>query len=195
MYKPLSLHAFLLCLLSFLTFNSFANDSQLLLEYQREFSLIAETDNSVDIQLFADGTVDVHYPFFMRLSGDYRYQLSRSEIDTILNNLQQLGIDQFDATGAKQALFLEQQAALEAAQLPGQSVTVITDPEITHIRISDLSSFSKSNNDQHEFSFVGARNEAGLYPQVTMLSDLTAALDILDELVIDTRMQRIEVSQ
>lgn len=171
-----------------------ANDTQLLLDYQREFGMVQEADNVISVRLFADGTVEVHYPIFMHLAGNYQYQLTAAETNNIVNSLRQLGVDRFDAETTKNALKLEQRAAFEAAQLPGQSVTIITDPEITHLHMSNRLS-PAVNLDGRRFSFVGVRNQAQLYPQITALEDLSQALDVLDALTTDLRMQRIEVSQ
>ena len=180
-----------LCLMGLLSSAAWSDNNQLLLEYDREFSLMAEQDNAVRVQLFADGLVQVHYPFFMRLAGDYRYQLTSSELQRTIDQLQQLGLDTFNTTVAKQSLNLEKQAAFEAARLPGNSVTIITDPEITHIRVHGLANTLAT---PHQIDFIGARNDAQLYPQVTILSDLVAALDILDAFTNDTRMQFSEVT-
>lgn len=188
------LYLFLLLLSGFPLFANSASDTQLLLDYQREFGMIQETDNSVSVRLFADGTVEVHYPVFMRRAGDYQYQLSAAETNNIVTSLRQLGVDRFDAETTKSALALEQRAALEAAQLPGQGVRIITDPEITHIHVSNRLS-PAADLDGRRFSFVGIRNQAQLYPQITALEDLSQALDVLDALTTDLRMQRIEVAQ
>ncbi len=185
---------FLFLLLSVLPLmTATASDAPVLLDYQREISMLEEADNSVNVKLYADGTVEIHYPFFMRLAGDYRFQLSAGETNQILQTLQQLGVDRFDAPAVKQALALEQSAAHEALRLPGQSIRIITDPEIT--RLSIAATAADLNRSTNDFSFIGVRSNAELYPQVTALTDLATALDMLDALANDTRMQQIEVAQ
>ncbi len=194
MLKKTCTHLLSLILFSFPLLISAASNAPVLLDYQREFSMLEEADNSIDIQIFADGAVKIHYPFFMRLAGDYRFQLTADETDHIMQSLQQLGVDRFDAPAIKQAVALEQDAAFQAINLPGQSVRIITDPDITHLSIATSSAAALTNN-INRFSITGVRNNAELYPQVTALVDLTAALDILDALTSDVRMQRIEVAQ
>lgn len=194
MLKSFSGKLVVVLLISMTAWGSALADQALVMEYQREFSLIAEADNSVDVRLFKDGMVEIHYPFFMRLAGDYQYQLEAAEFDRLLRNLWQLGVNDFDANAVNRALQLEQQAAFEAAQLPGQSVTVVTDPEITRIRLADAA-LSRSAENENSYSFTGVRENAALYPQVNALAGLAEALEILDGLASDARMQRIEVSE
>lgn len=188
-----------LCFIGLLTITCYASaatatDAELLLTYQHEFGLMEEADNAVTLRVFKDGIVEVHYPIFMRLAGDYRYQISQPELENLALSLHQLGVDQFDADTTRQALAFEKRAAFEAAQLPGQTVNFITDADLTHLQVENFS-LSNTNLESNTFSFVGVRNEAQLYPQVTALQELSQALELLDTLTNDARMQRIEVIQ
>ncbi len=190
MFKQLSIGVLLTAILCC---PSQASDAPLLLDYQREFSMLEEADNSVDIKIFSDGTVQVHYPLFMRRAGDYRYQLNSDELDNILQSLRQLGVDEFNAAATRQALAQQQALALEAAQTGGGSMRIVTDPETTRVRIA-TSLIASVDVSEHAFSFSGVRHQAEIYPQITALGELASALNILDILATDQRMQRIEVT-
>jgi len=191
MRYPVNAHHLILLLMFNMPLAALADtDADILVDYQREFSMLEETDNSVNVQLFADGMVQIHYPFFMRLAGNYQFQLNNNELDHIMQTLQQLGVSQLDPISTRQSIALEQSAALEAANFPGQSARIITDPETTRLSIA-----ATANSNSNTFSISGVRTHAQLYPQITTLVDLSTALDMLDALTNDVRMQAIEVTQ
>lgn len=74
-----------------------------LLEYHQVQEMIAEPDAAPLLRIFGDGHVKIHFPVYMKRAGDYEMRLSDSELVTLLRELLQDGILDYDpATVAQQ---------------------------------------------------------------------------------------------
>ena len=76
--------------------------SQIILEYTVSINELADQDPTPLLRIFGDGTVNVHYPFYMKRAGDYHLQLSDQELKELISFLNDNGLFDFDAPKIRQ---------------------------------------------------------------------------------------------
>lgn len=161
-----------------------AGGPDVLLDYRQHISLVSEADNAIHIQVFADGTAQAHFPAFMRRAGDYRMQLGGAELEQLMADMVSLGLDRFDPHSVAVQIKREIAAASERSITHQQLRIVRTDPNLVQVRMAT------DEGSMHAFTFRGAKSQSSLYPQVTALKDLAEAMERLNQLARDTRMQK-----
>ncbi len=154
------------------------NGAQLILEYQRVISMVAEQDNAMRMQVFADGRVHVHYPAISRRAGDYEVSLDAAALNRLMNSMYTLGVAEFDPSGVNEEIRQFSREADAASRLR----LVRTDQDMTYIRIL-------ADRGMHEFGYRGLRGHSESFPQVNSLVDLSAAVQQLDSLMREISRQ------
>lgn len=150
-----------------------------ILDYQREMSLVADSDNSMRLQVFADGRINVHYPFFMRRAGDYQMALNATELNQLMSEMHSFGLDVFDPVQVKQ----EVSRAVSRAESDQLSVIKLrTDEDIISIKMA-------TDNGMHEFSYQQLKGQLLRHPQMESLLNLSNAISMLNELMHDSRLE------
>lgn len=161
-----------------------ADNTQLVFEYERIISAIEDPDNSVRVRLYSDGYLTVHRPVFMRPSGDFSYQLSDTEMIQVLSRLKALNLDQFDPVGVS---LMVQDERLER-EYQSENIRYISDPEAIRLATYQTEPGLLRN---HQFSYTGLKRDAILYPDIRQLVELDSAIQLLDRLSNDQRMQSV----
>ncbi len=71
----------------------------ILLAVSHEIGRIRNPDTTPLVRVYGDGHVHVHYPIYMKKSGDYETRLSSAELTTLLQALIGHGVMTFDSQG------------------------------------------------------------------------------------------------
>jgi len=77
-----------------------ADSDEPIITYTLIHHMLATPDPTPLLRVYGDGKVHAHYPGYMKKSGDYRLQLSRSELIELLHTLAQNGVLDFDHKSA-----------------------------------------------------------------------------------------------
>ena len=134
------------------------------------------------LRIYGDGSVRVHFPNYLKRAGDYKLQLSQTEMETLLASLiEQQGLMGFDPLAAmRQKEEIAQQATTAAQQARAQgSISKLMDGDTTVIEIH-LDSYTASDGITttdltKKISWYGLQWDAQQYPGVQTLKNLAAA--------------------
>lgn len=74
------------------------------LVYERQFVLMEEADNRMWVKVFEDGTIEAHFPPFMRDAGSYRRMLSSADVTSLTDALSLFEFQVNDAARAEAEL-------------------------------------------------------------------------------------------
>ena len=133
------------------------------------------------LRIYGDGSVRVHFPNYLKRAGDYKLQLSRTEMESLLASLIEnglMGVDPQAATRQKQEIAQQATTAAQQARTQG-SVSKLMDGDTTVIEIH-LDSYTASDGittmDLTKIiSWYGLQWDAQQYPGVQTLKNLAAA--------------------
>jgi hypothetical protein len=71
--------------------------NKIILEYTLMISEIKDQEPTPLMRIFGDGTVNIHFPIYMKRAGDYYLQLSEQELEELVSFLDENGLFNFDA--------------------------------------------------------------------------------------------------
>jgi hypothetical protein len=169
-----------------------------IIEFNRIIPSLAGSRTKPLLRVYADGTVLVHFPVYMKRSGDYSMQLSPKELERLLSRLRKLGV--FDINSGALKLQKEQNLKLKrklaSSKHSGQRVREILDADITEIYVQlngDTSATpdpSAFGNIRKHIKWYGLRWDAEDFPEMPQLKQLLEAENILEHLTRDPALKR-----
>lgn len=138
--------------------------------YTETLGEIAGADRGPTLTIHEDGTVDVHYPAYMRRAGDYRGRLGAAELETLLGRLIGHGVLDFDAAAvrAERGAEVERRSARPLRPGAPAPLFVATDPSVTAITV-------RIDGMERTATWVGLRADATHFPRIAALQGLRAA--------------------
>ncbi|MGR8980706.1 MAG: hypothetical protein ACU84H_11545 [Gammaproteobacteria bacterium] len=142
-----------------------------LLVYQVTHEAIKE-DAILKIEIFSDGHASLHYPFYMKHSGDYSVTLSQGEFQRLINTLDTPAIVSFDKNEV---------ASKKKTQDAEAGV-------FTYVSDSTYSSFEIGRSDGHgkskqQISWSHLQHDAKNYPGIQAIASLAQVETILRDLI------------
>jgi hypothetical protein len=152
-----------------------------IIELERRAGMVASGDATTKISVWADGTVLVHLPSYLKRAGDYRGKLSGSELaalvdSVVLNEIADLTTDEVRAARARASAAREQRSSAGT----GEVRTIVTDPDPVTLTVR-IGMGPTRANEAHVLSYVGVRNDAAAWPEVAELQRLDAVVsDVSD---------------
>ncbi|MCP4656062.1 MAG: hypothetical protein GY856_11670 [bacterium] len=156
----------------------------LVVRYDQVHESIAESDNVLRLSIYGDGRVEIHFPFYLRRSGDFELWLSRSELDELLVELERNGVLDFDPERVRERR--DQAEAVRRAR-EGTLVEVTSfsriEIEIALRSYTCAEGAAPETDLRRKVSWRSLGPEARLYPELTELRDLAAAEKVLLELL------------
>jgi hypothetical protein len=156
------------------------------LHYAETLGEIAEADRGPSLTIHEDGTVEAHYPPYMRRAGDYRGRLSAPAVEAIVDRMVERGVLEFDveAVRAQQAAELGLRAARAERRGEPAPLYVETDPSVTAITL-------RIDGIERTVTWRGLRGDAKRFPGIAALQSLRAAEQELHALMERGDLQRV----
>jgi hypothetical protein len=152
---------------------AYARDpATVVIEFSERFGEVGEEDHP-SLRIHGDGRVVAHHPRYMKRAGDYTTQLSRAEMDDLVQSLIAKGVMEFDpgtVRARKREAIATRRAAAEAGE-PGQ-IRAVSDADVTRIALH-LGTQAKT------ITWAGLRADAVELPEVVPIRNLAAAADEL----------------
>jgi len=156
------------------------------IEYNLVHDMIAEPDPEPLLRVYGNGRVHVHYPAYMKKSGDYELQLSKPELDALIRELANDGIIDFDKQAVKQhRKLLQQQRQAENRELYyfSDSSHSVIDIQLDEYQKSP-SAVNKKNIRKH-FTWPNLKQDAQNFPGSLEITGASRAADRLESLKND----------
>lgn len=156
------------------------------LHYAETLGEIGEADRGPSLTIHQDGTVEAHYPAYMRRAGDWRGRLGEAALDALVGRMVARGVLDFDveAVRAERAAELGRRAAAAARRGEGEPLWVETDPSVTAITL-------RIDGIERTVTWRGLRSDARRFPAIAALQGLRAAEQELHALMERGDLQRV----
>ena len=171
---------------------SYPLDSEaLIISYSSTPEMLGNPDKTPRIQVFGDGRVLVHYPFYMKKAGDYEVYLNRGEIRQLLLALS--GVFDFDQKVVKQL-----RKAIKAAREEQEGVIYYRSEdtlEQIEVRLNEYqeSSVALAQKVNMKLSWKNIASDAKDYPNVTAIQRLAGARQSIRALLKRDDLLLVEV--
>ena len=163
----------------------------LLIDYSQTHAKVAEADRVNTIQVFGDGVVRMHRPFWQIDGGDFTARLDDAELQSLLDALLAGGAFHFDAAAVRQKCGNADKARLAAEDIE------LYNSEDTRIQLRiRVASFQSKSSPyvegpiEHLVEWRNLEWSAEHYPHIGELEDLLAAEKSLHELWRRTDLQK-----
>jgi len=154
-----------------------------IIEYNLVHDMIAEPDPEPLLRVYGSGRVHVHYPAYMKKAGDYELQLSKQELKTLIRELADDGVIDFDRQAVKHQrdqLEKEQRSKKqESFSYSDESHTVI------NIRLDEYQKSpgaAKKQKINKQFSWPNLKQDARRFPGAREINDASRAAGKLESL-------------
>jgi len=153
----------------------------LVVALRRTSGVVGDPDPIPLLRIYGDGSVRVHFPSYLKRAGDYKLQLSRTEMESLLASLIENGLMGFDPqTATRQKQEIAQHPTTGAQQSGAQgSVSKLVDGDTTVIEIH-LESYTAADGTtttdwSKKISWYSLQWDAEEYRGVQTLQKLAAA--------------------
>jgi hypothetical protein len=138
-------------------------------------------DMEARLRVYGDGMTIVHYPAYMKQSGDYQINLSPAELQALMSSLAEKGVFDFDQDAAAAALREAKAARSREARAGRATLRTVTDDSVTVLRVRAESyraagAADVSRNVTKDIVWYGLESDAREYPNVADLADVAAAV-------------------
>lgn len=175
-----------------------SRDEILVFEYDVTFSELANSDPVPRLQVFGSGRVRVHYPRFMKKSGDYELWLSDQDLNALVESAADEVLE-FDESGVRA---LKQEAVLQGqyqarTEDRGGVLTYSAGGDATHIGIfldryvpADRSLPERHNLDKR-ISWRDLAFDAREHPHIAPIKRLAAFAEELSALTEHPGLERL----
>ncbi len=157
-----------------------ADASAPVLEFTERFGLVGNADPGPRVRVFADGRVEIHVPHYMKRAGDWELRLTRRELRTLLRQLIDRGVAEFDASRVRERL----RAAREAERRAG-ALFEVHDASTTEIELR-LERYQPRDRTKSEIRGLrrgirwrALRSDARRHAGIREVADLAAAQEQL----------------
>ena len=150
------------------------------IEYNLVHDMLAEPDPEPLLRIYGNGRVHAHYPVYMKMAGDYELQLSKPELDTLIRELANDGIIDFDkgkAIGHRKQLEAEQHAATGMLYHISDDTTTVIDIRLDEYQRNE-SSHSVPNLVKR-FTWRNLEHDTRRFPEMTELQQAVSGTEIL----------------
>ncbi len=160
---------------------SYSRDADAVVIRYREILPVAGLESGPILTVYGDGRLSVHYPGFMKLSGDYEYRLTAGELDALVRSMARTHrLTEFDETRARR----DRRQAREAETTATGIETVALDADRIEIELH-------FDGVDKYISWTGLRFDAERYPFLAAIQDLRAAHRQLRALLRSERLRRV----
>jgi len=144
----------------------FATDdsvNQPVIHYQQNIQMLAGIDDRPSLQVFGNGRVLVHYPVYMKKTGDYEMQLDEAELVNLIQNLSANGIMEFDEKKLREKIKGRKKALKAKGQFYEISDAVETIVDITLDEYQKNNKSKKIKNFHKQFRWKNIEHDAARY--------------------------------
>ncbi len=162
---------------------------QPVLEYRQTIPMLSGFSTRPTVQVFADGTVRVHRPVYMKQAGDYQYRLTATELVSLLRALVDDGLAVLDGNTARAEKARLDQQARQRGELHVVSDTM--ESEVI-LRLRDFQPDRRSAVVpllEKRLVWKNLENDARRYPGVAGIQALSRSMSRLETLKRDARMR------
>ena len=170
-----------------------ANSSKPIIEYRRQYSMLADQDKQPLLQVFADGRVHVHFPAYMKKSGDYQYQLSRAELVALIRKLSSQGVMDFDSAKATREKQLhDQKMRVSTGELHYISDSVETELVVRLQDYQKNASTQKQANFNKQLRWKNLEHDARRYKNNRAIQSAAAGVSELNKMLQHPAMRKMQ---
>ncbi len=147
------------------------------IEYTQSQDMILDADPVPLLRIFGDGRVLVHYPLYMKRAGDYEMRLSDTQLQQLLNSLEQKGILSFSRD---KILELKKQSISNKLLANNKILTTRSDDVRSKFKVN-LSSYLSTASGLLQTGFLKSitwknlKSDALSHPEIAALTDAAAA--------------------
>ncbi|HHO59815.1 MAG TPA: hypothetical protein ENJ64_06185 [Thiotrichales bacterium] len=162
------------------------------IEYRRHIAMLANAPSQLQLQVYADGRVHVHFPVYMKKAGDYDYQLSATELVQLIRSLTDNGMMEFDPLAVQQQKRsydnrMKARGEYFAVSDAVESVVTIRLPWYQKSLLSPVQTNLVKN-----FSWKNLEQDARRYRDNTSIQSAAAAMQALDSLLQHPAMRKVK---
>ena len=170
-----------------------------ILQFSEEIGMLEKTDPTPILTVYGDGRINVHFPVYMKKAGDYRMQLTKHELSSLLTSMIEKGVMEFDVKAAKAMKKNAARQRREAAKSRGETPELLhhSDGETIVIEIH-LDQYRPSGNSgpmrenvRKKISWHGLRRDAEQNPGIASLKGMADATRELEGLVEHKDLKKI----
>ena len=168
--------------------SSFGLPVQPVIRYQQNIHMLSSVDDKPSFQVFGDGHVLVHFPAYMKMSGDYEMQLAEAELIDLLHSLSGNGVMDFDEKKHKVERRVEEKALKAKGQFFAISDTVGTTVEIRLDEYQKNRLSKKVTGFYKKFDWNNLEQDAKHFKNIKMLALTNQSINKMKALMKDARL-------
>jgi hypothetical protein len=161
---------------------------QPVVRYEQNIHMLSSVDDRPSLQIFGDGHVLVHYPLYMKMSGDYEMQLKETELIDLLHSLSGNGVMNFDTKKHKVERQTEEKALKAKGQFFAISDTVGTTVEIRLDEYQRNRSSKKVTGFYKKFNWNNLEQDAKYFKSIKTLALTNQSINEMKALMKDARL-------
>lgn len=161
-------------------------NSHMVLRMTRHMGMVQGPDTGPRVVVWEDGVVDIHYPAFMKRAGDYRLELSGTELEALVADTIANGLQEFDPALVREELAYKVAPSNDAGRL----VSLETDRGFTVIEYR-LPGVENKGTLEGNVRWRGLQSSARRHPDVNALQGLARIERRLLDLAGDPRVARV----
>ncbi len=174
--------------------------NNIILEYTLILNELADHDPTPLMRIFGDGTVNVHFPVYMKRAGDYYLELSDLELQELVSFLNDNGLFDFDALKIGQ-LRNDKLRELQAESIQNDSESVLFEIQdaATSIFIYNVERYGADSDGntlvmpwQKKIAWHGLRADAQRFSHLRELVGLAAIEKRLQSIIDREDLIKIE---
>ncbi|HHJ36764.1 MAG TPA: hypothetical protein ENJ87_13465 [Gammaproteobacteria bacterium] len=164
------------------------NSAVPVIDYQQNIHMLSAVNDRPSVKVYGNGRVVVHYPVYMKKSGDYEMQLSKKELVAMIRSMSNEGLMDFDEKKAKASCRLVANNAKAKGQYSAVSdvletvVDIKLDEYQKNVLSKKITGFSK------RFKWDNLEQDVVRFNNVRELVQVNRFVSYLNDMMSDTRL-------
>ena len=172
---------------------SFATDLtevEPVIHYQQNIQMLSGIDDRPSLKVFGSGRVVVHFPVYMKKSGDYEMQLDDEELVDLIQSLSSNGVMDFDKNKVKSNVQSYKNELRKKGVFYEVSDAVET---VIDIRMDEFQKNNKTKNIKSfykQFKWKNIEQDATRFKDVSEVVRANQSITYLNALMKDSRLKK-----
>lgn len=163
-------------------------DKEPVVHYQLNIDMLADVDDRLSMSIFASGRVHVHYPVYMKKTGDYEMQLDEAELLTLIQSLSGNGVLDFDEKLVKEKIQAVKNKRRAKGELFAISDSVETVVDIKLEEYQKNKSSKKITKFHKRFKWKNIEQDAVHYKETVEIENAYKSVKHLRAMTRDVRL-------
>ena len=159
-----------------------------IIHYQQNIDMLSSITDKASLSVFSDGRVLVHFPVYMKKTGDYEMRLDDVELKHLIKSLSDNGIMDFDEKKVKTKVIAYRKSLKDKGQLYAISDATVT---VVDIKLNEYQKNNKSKkiaNFHKQFKWKNIEHDAARYKRDTDITKANNSIIQLKGFMHDARL-------